>query len=105
MNLPNLLESGLPLLGTFVHGRTAFLVILFFDFIGPAVFLYALWNKKPWAAKWAFFYILLFILNGVVALFTVSEQLGLVQILVPNLVSMMMLAVIFWKQSYFIEAG
>lgn len=105
MNLPNLLDSGLPLAGIFVYGLTAFLVVLFFDFIGPAIFLYALWNRRPWAAKWALFYIGLFILNGAVALFTVSEQLGLVQILVPNLVSMVMLAVIFRKQSYFVGAG
>ena len=104
MNLSNLMESGLPLLGTFVYEASAFFVVLFFDFVGPAIFLFALWNRKPWAAKWAFCYIGLFILNGVVALFTVSEQLGLVQILVPNLVSMVMLAVIFWKQTYFVEA-
>ena len=46
MNLPNLLESGLPLLGSFVYGRTAFLVVLFFDFIGPAIFLYALVQQR-----------------------------------------------------------
>ncbi|WP_299417877.1 hypothetical protein [uncultured Sulfitobacter sp.] len=104
MHLPNLFESGLPLLGTFVYGRTAFLVALFFDFIEPGVFLYTLWNRRPWATNWAFFNIGLFILNGTVALFIVSDQLGLTQILGPNLVSMVMLAVIFWKQTYFVEA-
>ncbi|MCK0104485.1 hypothetical protein [Pseudohalocynthiibacter sp. F2068] len=104
MNLPNLMENGLPVLGIFVFGIGAFLVVLFLDFIGPAIFFYALWNGKPWGVKWAFFYIGLFILNGIVALLTVSDRLGLAQILVPNLVSLLFLAVIFWKRSYFTNA-
>ncbi len=102
MNLPYLMENGLPVLGTFVFGTTAFLVVLFLDFIGPAVFLYALWFRKPWGVAWAAFYIGLFVLNGIVALFTVSDQLGLAQILVPNLASLLFLSVIFWKRSYFL---
>jgi hypothetical protein len=101
MNLANLLENGLPLLGRFVHGFSAFLVVLLLDFIGPAVFLYALWNGKPWGPKWAFFYIGLFIINGLIALLTVRDQLGLMQILVPDFVCAIFLAVIFWKRAYF----
>jgi hypothetical protein len=98
---PLLLENGLPLLGRFVHGLSAFLVVLLLDFIGPAVFLYALWNRKPWGPKWAFFYIGLFIINGLIALLTVRDQLGLMQILVPDFVCAIFLAVIFWKRAYF----
>lgn len=105
MNLPNLMANGLPVLGTFVFGISAFLVVLFLDFIGPLVFFYALWTRKSWGVAWAFFYIGLFILNGIVAFFTVSDQLGFVQILVPNLVSLVFLAVIFWKRSYFAGAN
>jgi len=101
MNLPTLMAQGLPVLGNFVFGNTAFLVVLFLDFVGPLVFFYALWNRKPWGVPWAFFYIGLFLLNGAVALFTVVEQLGMVQIAIPNLVSMVFLAVIYWKRSYF----
>ncbi|MEO9895468.1 MAG: hypothetical protein ABJD13_13240 [Paracoccaceae bacterium] len=104
MNLPNLMEHGLPVLGTLVFGIPAFLMVLFFDFIGPSVFFYALWNRRSWGVKWAFFYIGLFILNGIVALLTLSDQLGLVQILVPNLISLLFLAVIFWKRTYLIGA-
>ncbi len=103
MNLPNLMEDGLPVLGKFVFGIGAFFVVLFLDFVGPAVFFYALWNRKAWGVKWAFFYIGLFVLNGIVALLTVSEQLGFAQILLPNLVSLLFLAVIFWKRSYLTE--
>jgi len=101
MNLPNLLENGLPLFGNFVYGMTAALIVLLLDIIGPATFLFALWNRKSWAAKWAFAYIGIFILNNTVALFTVREELGLPQILVPTITSLIFLAVIFWKRNYF----
>jgi len=101
MNLPNLYENGLPLLGRFVYGTSAVLVVLVLDIIGPMTFLFALWHRKPWAAKWAFVYISLFILNSIVALFTVKEELGLPQILVPTVVSCIFLVVIFWKRQYF----
>lgn len=105
MNLPNLMENGLPALGTFVFGTGALLMVFFWDFIGPAVFLYALWNRKSWGVKWAFFYIGLFVLNGIAALLTVSEELGLGQILVPNIASLLFLSVIYWKRSYFAGAN
>ena len=105
MNLSHLMENGLPVLGTFVFGIGALLVVLFLDFIGPAVFLYALWNRKPWGVKWAFFYIGLFVLNGIVALLTVSDQLGFAKILVPNIASLLFLSVIYWKRSYFAGAN
>ena len=101
MNLPNLFENGLPLFGSFVYGMTAALIVLLLDIIGPVTFLFALWNRKSWAAKWAFAYIGIFILNNTVALFAVREELGLPQILVPTIASLIFLAVIFWKRNYF----
>ena len=101
MNLPNLLENGLPLFGNFVSGVTAGLVVLLLDIIGPATFLYALWNRKPWAAKWAFAYMGIFILNSAVAYFTLRQELGLPQILIPSIASLVFLSVIFWKRDYF----
>ena len=104
MNLPNLLENGLPLLGVLVRGSIAFLVVLLLDIIGPLVFLYALWHRKSWAGNWAFMYIGIFLINSAVVLFTVRDQLGLPQILGPTIVSMGFLAVIFWKRAYFVQA-
>ncbi len=101
MNLPNLFENGLPLFGKFVYGMTAALIVLLLDIIGPVTFLFALWNRKSWAPIWAFAYIGIFILNNTVALFTVREELGLPQILVPAIASFIFLAVIFWKRNYF----
>ena len=101
MNLPNLFENGLPLFGKFVYGMTAALIVLLLDIIGPVTFLFALWNRKSWAPIWAFAYIGIFILNSTVALFTVREELGLPQLLVPTISSFIFLAVIFWKRNYF----
>lgn len=101
MNLPNLYENGLPLFGTFVYGMNAALVVLLLDIIGPVTFLFALWNRKSWAANWAFAYIGLFIVNSTVARFTIREVLGLPQILVPTIASLVFLAVICWKRNYF----
>jgi len=100
MNLPNLFENGLPLFGNFVYGITAALIVLLLDIIGPMTFLFALWNRKSWAAKWAFSYIGIFILNSAVALFTVREELGLPQILVPTIASIIFLVVIYWQRNY-----
>jgi hypothetical protein len=105
INLPNLMENGLPLLGNFVYGLPAFLVALLLDIIGPLVFLLGLWNRKSWAAKWAFTYIGIFIVNSAFALFTVRDQLGLPQILAPAIGSILFLAVIYWKREYFSRAS
>lgn len=101
INLPNLIQHGLPLLGHFVYGNTAAAVVLLLDVIGPIVFLSALWNRKSWAPAWAYVYIGAFILNTTVALFTVRETLGLSQLLVPIIASVLFVATIFWKRSYF----
>lgn len=101
LNAPNLYESGLPLFGVFVYGATAILVVLLLDIVGPMTFLYALWNRKSWATVWALSYISVFILNSAVAFFTVREQLGLMQILIPTVASVIFFIVIYKKRSYF----
>tara|TARA_R110000787_G_scaffold3148_4_gene12673 strand:- start:54469 stop:54879 length:411 start_codon:yes stop_codon:yes gene_type:complete len=102
-NLGNLMRNGLPLFGLTVDGVTAFAVALFFDFVAPAIFLFGLWNRKTWAPKWATFYIGLFVVNGLVGLVASAEQYGAAQILAPCVVSLVVLAVIWWKRSYFIK--
>jgi len=101
LNIPNLYESGLPLLGVFVHGIVAVLIIVLLDIIGPIIFLFALWYRKPWAVLWAFCYIGFFILNSIIAFFAVREQLGLIQILIPTIISTIFIIVIYTKRSYF----
>ena len=101
MNLPNLHESGLPLLGTFISGVAASVVVICLDIIGPIGFIYALWNRKTWAPLWAFSYMGIFILNSVVAIFTVREELGLMQILIPTIATVVFLTTIYWRREYF----
>jgi hypothetical protein len=102
MNLPNLLEkNGLPLFGNFVYGVSAALVVLLLDIVGPAIFLFAVWSRKSWAANWAYAYMGLFVLNSTVAFFTVRDELGLPQILIPTIAVLIFLSVIFWKRDYF----
>lgn len=101
LNLPNLFENGLPLFGNFVYGITAALIAALLDIIGPVTFLFALWNRKSWAAKWAFSYIGIFILNNTIAFYTVSKELGAAQILIPTIASIVFIAVIYWKRNYF----
>lgn len=105
LNLPNLMENGLPFFGRDLYGSGALLVVLMLDIVGPLVFLFGVWRRKPWAPVWAAAYIGIFIINGAVAVFTVGERTGLPQILVPVAVSMAFLAVIFWKRAYFTGAG
>ncbi len=102
LNFPNLYESGLPLLGEFVYGLAASSVVLLLDIVGPTTFLFALWARKSWGPAWAFSYISLFIINGVFALLTISEQWGLLPFLIPILASVIFLIVIYRSRSYFI---
>jgi hypothetical protein len=101
MNMPNLMANGLPLLSTFIYGAPAAAVAVFLDIIGPMIFLLALWRRLAWGPAWAFFYISLFIVNGLVALITLRHQLGLGPLLIPSIVSVCFLIVIYWKRSYF----
>lgn len=94
-------EQGLPFFGVFVYGIVAALIVFLLDILGPLTFLFALWNRKSWAVPLAFSYISIFILNSVVALFTVRETLGIMPILIPSTVNFIFLLVIFRKRNYF----
>ena len=94
-------ESGLPFFGMYVYGTVAGLIVLLLDVVAPLTFLFALWNRKSWAVSFALSYIVIFILNGVVAFFTVREQLGIQQILIPSIVNVIFFIVIYKTRSYF----
>ena len=84
----------------FVYGNVASLIVLLLDVVAPITFLIALWNRKSWAATFALSYIAVFILNSTVALFTVREQLGLIQILIPTIANVIFFIVIYRTRSY-----
>ena len=93
--------SGLPFLGVFVYGIVAILIVLLLDIAAPITFLFALWNRKSWAASFALSYIAFFILNSTIAFFTFREQLGLMQILIPTIANVIFFIVIYKTRSYF----
>ena len=99
--IPTRYELGLPFLGVFVYGLFASLIVLLLDVVAPTTFLFALWNRKSWAASFALSYIAVFIFNSVVAIFTVRAQLGLIPILIPLVANVIFLIVIYRTRSYF----
>lgn len=104
MNLPNLMAGGLPFFGAWVDGVGAAAIAVFFDFVAPLVFLFALFGRKPWAPVWAALYIGLFVLNGLIAAVVFGQQLSLAQIAVPCGISLAILGVILWQRGYFTQA-
>jgi len=94
-------ESGLPFFGIYVYGVIAGLVVVLLDIAAPLTFLFGLWTRKSWAPAFAFTYISIFILNGVVAFFIFREQLGLIQIIIPTILNMVFLGVIYGSRNYF----
>ncbi len=94
-------KLGLPFLGVFVYGIVASLIVLLLDVVAPITFLFALWNRKSWAASFALSYIAIFILNSTIAFFTFREQLGLMQILIPTIANIIFFIVIYRTRSYF----
>ena len=99
--IPMRYESGLPFLGVFVYGIVASLIVLILDVMAPITFLFALWNRKIWAASFALSYIVIFILNSIITIFTVREQLGLMPILIPTVFNIIFLIVIYNNRNYF----
>ena len=101
MAIPMRFEQGLPFFGLWLSGVTAVLILLILDLIAPLAFLFAVWTKKSWGPNLAYAYMSIFILNSIVAIFTVREQLGLMPILIPALVTGIFLAAIYNSRNYF----
>jgi len=94
-------ELGVPLLGTFVYGISAVLIVLLLDIIGPLSLLYAVWNRKAWGPKVASSYMGFFIINSLVSFVSVGDKLGGPAILVPAVVDAILLLITYNKRSYF----
>jgi hypothetical protein len=101
MRLTEVYATGVPLFGTMMPGIASVLMLLLLDVVWPVSFLYALWNRLSWGPCVAYLYNGIFILNSVVALFTVRELLGLPQIAIPSVVSLIFVGIIYWNREYF----
>ena len=102
--MPIKFEQGLPFFGTTLYGYSASMIILFLDFLGPIVFLYALWYKKSWWPKVAYLYISVFVLNSIAATLTHGQQLGIINILIPAIVYVIFWIVIYWNRKFFLKS-
>lgn len=99
--IPARYELGLPFFGVFVKGIIASFIVLLLDVVAPFAFLFALWNRKAWGPSFAFIYIMIFILNSIIALLTVREVLGFMPIFIPLLFNIAFVAVIYRSKNYF----
>jgi len=86
--------------GLLLKGTSASIIVLLLDVISPLLFLYALWNKLKWGAKFGLLYNGIFILNSIVALFTYFDVFGN-GIYFPLGASAVFFLVILSKRKYF----
>jgi len=101
-NLSNIYRLGIPFFGLWTIGIIASFFAILLDIVGPTIFLFGLWTRKSWTPLIAYIYMPIFIINGVIAFFTFREQLGLLQILIPNIVELFFLMVVYSKSKYFL---
>jgi hypothetical protein len=99
--IPMRSELGLPFFGLYFYGIVAGLIVFLLDIVAPITFLFALLNRKTWSVPFAFSYMGIFILNSVVAFFTIKEQLGAIPIIMPALFNIIFLIVIYTNRNYF----
>ena len=94
-------DIGYPLFGIIFNGALGVVIALLLNFLAPLIFVYALWNRYSWGAKYAMTYIGFFIINNAVALALLQEQFGLPQILFPLITNIVFFVVIYKTRSYF----
>ena len=98
------MEEGLPFLGMWISGLMAGSIVIALDIVGPLAFLYATWHRLSWAPMIAYTYMTIFILNSLVALFTVRESLGVMPIVIPVIVTVIFMLIIYCNRKYFIKS-
>jgi hypothetical protein len=94
-------DVGYPILGIMFDGILGLVIAFLLVFLAPLIFVYALWNRYGWGAKFALTYIGFFIINNTVALALLQEKLGLPQILLPLVANVIFFIVIYRKRGYF----
>jgi hypothetical protein len=92
---------GYPVFGIMFDGVLGLVIAFLLVFLAPLIFVYALWNRYSWGAKFALTYIGFFIVNNAVTLALLQEQFGLPQILFPLIANIIFFIVIYRTRSYF----
>ena len=93
-------EREIAFFGFLLKGTSSAIVVVLLDCISPLLFLYAMWNKLKWGAKFGMLYNGIFILNSIVALFTLKEVFGKA-IYFPLIASIIFFCIIFRERKYF----
>ncbi len=93
-------EREIAFFGFMLTGTAEAIVVLLLDFISPLLFLYAMWKKLKWGAKFGMLYNGIFILNSIVALFTFREVFGNA-IYFPLIASTIFFYIIYRERNYF----
>ena len=95
------LNVGYPIFGIMFDGVLGLVIAFLLVFLAPLMFVYALWNRYRWGAKFALTYIGFFIINNIFALTLLQERIGLPQILFPLITNIIFFIIIYRKRSYF----
>ena len=95
------LNVGYPIFGIMFDGVLGLVIAFLLVFLAPLIFVYALWNRYRWGAKFALTYIGFFIINNIFALTLLQERIGLPQILFPLITNIIFFIIIYRKRSYF----
>jgi len=86
--------------GFLLKGLPATAVVLLLDIISPLAFLYSVWKKLKWGAKFGMLYNGIFILNSIISLFIFKDVFGNA-IYFPLIASILFFIVIFKERKYF----
>jgi hypothetical protein len=94
--------KGFPLLGMFIFGSAAIIIVLLLYLLAPITFWYGLWNRKNWTAIFILSLIGFFLLNSVTAYIRVPEHFGSsAMFFVDAIINVIFFVVIYRQRSYF----
>ena len=93
-------EREIAFFGLLLKGVSAMAVVLLLDIISPLIFLYSMWKKLSWGAKFGMFYNGIFILNSIVILIIFREVFGNA-VYFPLIAIIIFFAIIYKERKYF----
>jgi hypothetical protein len=94
-------ESGFPFLGMLITGLSAVIIVLLLNVVAPITFLFGLWNRKSWTAKFGLSYIGFFLLNSAIAYAVLAGQFVSAPFYFPEVANVIFFVVIYKTRIYF----
>ncbi len=99
--LPIRYEQWLPFFWFTLYGIYAAIIVFALDIVGPLLFILSILKKYTWGPLIAYSFISIFILNSIVAIFTVWNELWVMSILIPAIVYTVFGAIVYKNKKYF----